>query len=255
MLYRVYCLVLLCCLGTAAIAEQTVLIARGEGNYPPLETLQDGVYAGLHIDITRAVAKRLGIKVEYRDLPWQRAINAVKEGEVDAITYLGYARERAEFVHYLPGNVLSTSTTVFAVLNQRKEQIHFDGNLATMKDYVIGVQHGYSYGELVDHASFLNKDPVYTEEEVEGMLLKGRHDVSVISYQELLGFQQQGKMKQITYLEPPISWEAQYLAFSRHQNNNQLEMARVFAEEAKRFRKTDEYRNLVKRYNYYEYEK
>lgn len=255
MLNRVYCLVLLCCLATAAIAEQAVLIARGEGNYPPLETLQDGVYAGLHIDITLAVAKRLGVKVEYLDLPWQRAINAVKEGEVDAITYLGYTRERAEFVHYFPGNVLSTTTTVFAVLNKRKQQIHFDGNLATMKDYVIGVQHGYSYGELVDGASFLNKDAVYSENDVEDMLVKGRHDLSIISYQELLGFKQRGLMKDITYLDPPISWESQYLAFSSHKKNDQRALAKRFSDEAQRFRQTDEYRNLVKRYNYYEYEK
>lgn len=252
MLFR---LVLFVLFPLSVMAEQALVIARGEGSYPPMEVFEDGQHSGLHIDVTLAVAERLGVKVEYLDLPWQRAINAVKEGEVDAITYLGYTHERARFVHYLPGNVLSTTTTVFAVLAERKEHIHFDGNLATMKDYVIGVQHGYSYGELVDGASFLNKDAVYSENDVEDMLLKRRHDVSVISYQELLGFQQQGKMKQVTYLEPPISWEAQYLAFSRHQNNNQLEMARLFAEEAKRFRKTDEYRNLVKRYNYYEYEK
>jgi hypothetical protein len=101
----------------------------------------------------------------------------------------------------------------------------------------------------------LNKDAVYSENDVEDMLVKGRHDLSIISYQELLGFKQRGLMKDITYLDPPISWEAQYLAFSSHKKNDQRALAKRFSDEAQRFRKTDEYRNLVKRYNYYEYEK
>ena len=253
-LVRFFCLLLL---PLALSAKEVITVARGEGSYPPLEINADGKLSGLHIDISLAVAQRIGIQIKYLDLAWGRAIEAVKTGKVDAITYLGYTAERNKFVYFLPGNVLSSSTTVFIVKEDRFKEFSFNGDLRSMQDYVIGVQHGYSYGEMVDDASYLHKDSVYTELDVEDMLMKHRHDAAIMSYQEFLGFQGQGKLQELTFLTPPISWEPQYLAFSRNTLKDEkiVEIANRFSQEMLRFRKTDEYRKIVRRYKYYNYEK
>lgn len=238
---------------------ETLVIARGEGSYPPLEIYQDGVYSGIHIEVTRAVAQRLGVKIKYRDLPWARAINEVKEGKVDAITYLGFSSQRNEFAYFLSGNVLSYSTTVFIVLKDRYEELQaiFDGSLESIKGHVVGVQHGFVYGENFENAQFLNKSSVLSESDVAHMLEKHRHDYAIMSYQEFSGYQGDGKLKGVVDIEPPISKDPQYLAFSRNTKNDAevKRMAQLFSDEMVKFKKTQAYRNILISYRYHDYDK
>lgn len=210
---------------------------------------------GLHIEIIRYVTSQLGMSVEFVSLPWVRAIKKFADGEVDAITYFGYTKEREEFSFYHAGNILSNTRWVFLALEERKHEFIFDRSLAGLEDLIIGVQHGYSYGEYFDSLDNITRDIVLNEADVELMLKKRRHDLALMSYQEFSGFKERGDFNGIVALEVEIASDPQYIAFSRT-NSDHIRLKRLsklFAEELERFKASEEYTELLKKYEFHRY--
>lgn len=233
-----------------------ITIARGIGNYAPLEMIENGKLTGLHIDLITYAASRLGVEVEFISLPWGKALKAFSAGDIDAISYFGYTKERAELAYYYAGNILSDSKWVFIALEDRALEFTIDHTLAGLGDYVIGVQEGYSYGEYFDQKNDLQRDVVVDVKDLERNLKSKNHDLAMISYQEFLGFKEQGYFEGIGALTPAVGSDPQYIAFSRAKNgNSQLRnIAELFAKELELFKSSDEYRALLKHYNFYHYQ-
>jgi len=71
------------------------IIIGGDNNYPPFEYLDEkGKPAGYNVDLTRAIAKEVGIKIEIRLMPWAEIRDALAQGEIDAIQGMFYSPER-----------------------------------------------------------------------------------------------------------------------------------------------------------------
>lgn len=241
-------------LGSSSIKKIT--IARGIGNYAPLEMIQDGELIGLHIDLINHAATQLSIEVEFISLPWGKALKAFSAGDIDAISYFGYTKERADFAYYYAGNIISDTKWVFIALENRAEEFSFDHSLTGLNDYVIGVQDGYSHGEYFDHKKDLQRDTVSDFKDLESNLKSKKNDLAMISYQEFLGFKKKGYFNGIVVLSPVVDSDPQYIAFSRTKDENgQLKnIAELFAEKLTLFQSSDEYRALLKRYDFYHYQ-
>jgi ABC-type amino acid transport substrate-binding protein len=76
----VLCAVLLC---SGAAAE--VLRVGLSADYPPLHFRQDGRIVGIEVDNSRAVGEFLGRRVELVELPFERLIPALLDGQIDVI--------------------------------------------------------------------------------------------------------------------------------------------------------------------------
>lgn len=233
-----------------------ITIARGIGNYAPLEMIRDGKLTGLHVDLINYAASKLGIEVEFLSLPWGKALKAFSAGDIDAISYFSYTKERAEFTYYYEGNILSDTKWVFIALEEREQNFSIDTSLAGLEDYVIGVQEGYSYGEYFDHKDDLKRNVVVDVKDLERSLNSKTHDLAIISYQEFLAFKEQGYFEGIISLTPALSSDSQYLAFSKSKSgSSQLKnVAELFAKELELFKRSDDYRALLERYDFYHYQ-
>lgn len=233
-----------------------IKIARGSGDYPPLEMVEEGVLSGLHIDMIRHVAKKLNVKVEFISLPWARAVKYFYEGKVDAISYYGYTKKREEFSYYQLGNILSDTRWVLIALEERKHEFVFDRNLKGLEDYIIGVQLGYSHGMHFDEMKHFKRDVAIDEFALERMLNNHRHDLAVMSYQEFLGFKQRGDFDGIVALSPSISLDPQYLAFAKNLDVDKTreKMAKMFSEEFEVFKLSEKYKSLLKKYDFDSYQ-
>lgn len=233
-----------------------ITIARGIGNYVPLEMIQDGKLTGLHIDLINHAAAQLSIEVEFISLPWGKALKAFTAGDIDAISYFGYTKERAKLAYYYAGNILSDTKWVLIALEERAQEFNFDHRFTGLSDYIIGVEDGYSHGEYFDHKKDLQRDTVSNFKALERNLKSKKNDLAMISYQELLGFKEQGFFDGIVALTPAVGSDPQYIAFSRAKNNSsQLRnIAELFAKELESFKNSDEYRALLKHYNFYHYQ-
>jgi len=240
----------------AAENAKVIRIARGSGDYPPLEMVREGVLTGLHIDMIHYVAKKLNVKVEFVSLPWSRATKYFSEGKVDAISYYGFTKEREEFSYYHADNILSETRWVLIALEERANEFKFDRTLQGLDDYLIGVQLGYSHGMYFDGLHHIERDIVKDEFVIESMLQNRRHDMAMMSYQEFLGFKDRGDFNGIVALSPAIDSDPQYLAFAKKldENKQRSELARLFAEEFKKFKVSKEYEDLLQFYNFNKYQ-
>lgn len=235
---------------------QKITIARGIGNYAPLEMIQKGKLTGLHIDLITYAASKLGIEVEFVPLPWGKALKAFSAGDIDAISYFGYTKERAEFAYYHAGNILSDTKWVLIALEERALEFNFDHSLTGLGDYIIGVQDGYSHGEYFDNKNELQREIVSDFKGLESNLKSKKHDLGMISYQEFLGFEEKGYFNGIVALTPEVDSDPQYIAFSRAKDagGHLKSIAELFAKELELLKSSDEYKALLKRYNFYHYQ-
>ena len=78
------------------------IVIGGDHEYPPFEYLnENGRPAGYNVDLTRAIAREMGLDIEIRLGPWAEILQDVKEGRIDLV----------QGMFYLPGRDLKFDFT------------------------------------------------------------------------------------------------------------------------------------------------
>lgn len=67
------------------IQDKGKIVAATEMHYAPFDMLKDGEYQGIGRDLFDAVAKELGVEVEYMDLPWSSVLPGLEAGKFDIV--------------------------------------------------------------------------------------------------------------------------------------------------------------------------
>lgn len=231
---------------TAALNAQTIVIAHGKGEYFPYEYVENGQLKGIHADLILATAKQLKLDVEFRAMPWKRAIKALQTGQVSALSYLSKTKARSQFALFLPNNVLSTIESYSVILKANANKIRFDGRLQSLDSYRFAVGAGFIYGEPFDSADHLLKVPLSDppRKKLIQMLL-GRVDIVVGSranYQRLIDLPD----STITMLPTPIAFNKVYLAW--HNNDENAHLAQRFATTMADFRQSESFKQKLEWY-------
>ena len=122
-----------------AIKQAGVIKVGTSADYPPFESVDaSGNKIGFDIDLMAEVAKRLDVKLEWVDMPFDSLIAAVQEGKIDAsISAFNYSEERDQTIDF--SDAYYTSEDSFTVAEG------FAGTIANPEDvaaYKIGVQTG-----------------------------------------------------------------------------------------------------------------
>lgn len=120
------------------IKASGTIIAATEGAFAPFNYYEGTKLTGFEVEIAEAIAKQLGLKLEWKVVPFDAQIAALGQDRFDfAIASHGYTEERAKAVdftdpHYCTGGQIAA----------RK-----DGPLtvAALKGKTVGVQIGTSY--------------------------------------------------------------------------------------------------------------
>ena len=93
----------------AEIKSSGTIIAATEGAFAPFNYYEGKKLTGYEVDVAEAVAKQLGLKLEWRTAPFDAQVAAVGQDRFDfAIASHGYTEERAKAVdfaapHYCSG--------------------------------------------------------------------------------------------------------------------------------------------------------
>ena len=122
-----------------AIKQAGVIKVGTSADYPPFESVdENGDKVGFDIDLMTEIAKRLGVKLEWVDMPFDSLIAAVQEGKIDAsISAFNYSEERDQTIDF--SEAYYTSEDAFTVADG------FAGTILTPQDvanYMVGVQTG-----------------------------------------------------------------------------------------------------------------
>ena len=122
-----------------AIKQADVIKIGTSADYPPFESVDsNGNKVGFDVDLMTEIAKRLDVKLEWVDMPFDSLIAAVQEGKIDAsISAFNYSEERDKMIDF--SDAYYTSEDAFTVADG------FAGTIAEPQDvakYKVGVQTG-----------------------------------------------------------------------------------------------------------------
>ena len=82
-------------------ANEKIIHMRGDSNYPPFEYLNEkGKPAGFNVDIVRAVAQVMNIKIILRLGPWNEVRHDLETGKIDALAGMYKTEERDKRVDF-----------------------------------------------------------------------------------------------------------------------------------------------------------
>jgi polar amino acid transport system substrate-binding protein len=87
----------------------TTVIVGGDRDYPPYEFLdKDGQPSGYNVELTRAIANVMGMKVEFRLGGWSEMREALQSGKIDVLQGMSYSEERSREVDFsLPHTIVN----------------------------------------------------------------------------------------------------------------------------------------------------
>lgn len=236
--------------GSAVAADlpAKIVIVRDNVDYPPMEFHQEGKLTGLHVELVNEVASLLGISVEWQQVPWRRALNMVKEGQVDGITYIGKTPEREEWAIFLEDNIISDATFSFMINKDDEGKILFSGDVEEfLKDRPLLLVAGFNLPEDVAKANPKTYEAPRIDNLVE-MLRAKRYDVAIVNKNDFLNIYRGTDVEDsVVFLNPPVSSFENYVAFSKSKGLEGL--AQSFAQEMAKLKSSPKYIELKDKFS------
>ena len=169
-----------------AVKQAGVIKVGTSADYPPFESVDaSGNKVGFDIELMTEIAKRLDVKLEWVDMPFDSLIAAVQEGKIDAsISAFNYTEERDQTIDF--SDAYYTSEDAFTVADS------FTGTIVNPQDvaaFNVGVQTGTTQeGWLTDTLvadGALPEENLFRYDRVDQAMLdlqNGRIDVMMSDY-------------------------------------------------------------------------
>lgn len=127
--------------------EKVLMLATD--NYIPYSFEENEEVRGIGVELVREGLRRLGYTAELSVLPWTRALQMTQDGDVDGIFCAFYSEDRAVYLQYLKEPLAYEAQMLYALPGNN---IAFDGTVASLKPYRIGILQDYYYGEAFEAA-------------------------------------------------------------------------------------------------------
>lgn len=191
-------------------------------NYPPYAYESNNKIQGFNIDILNEIFTRMNVKIEYKVVPWARAVKMIQEGDADAIFPFFKTKERELFTDY--PNHFTTEPIAMFVLKESK--IQYSGNLSQLSQYKFGRVRGYSSGKEFDDAvknNIVKIDKATHSELNLKKFFKKRFDILVDNKYVILDqLKKQNSLDKIEELSPLLIDSKAYLGFSKKRNHAEI---------------------------------
>lgn len=166
-------------LSTSLVKAETLVLAADL--WCPYNCEPGSEKPGFMVEIARQVFVRHDIAVDYRLMPWSRAVQSTREGEFHAVIGATLNDAPGFVFPELEQGRMRTALWAVPATQWRYE------SMSSLKDVVLGVSAGYSYGSVIDAyiADPLNSNYIHvlfgTDPLAQGlkMLSAGRIDVMV----------------------------------------------------------------------------
>lgn len=152
-----------------------VLQFRGNSDFSPYEFINDkNEPVGYNVELTRAIARQAGLKVNIELGQWSDVMRELETGKIDALTGMLYSDERDKVFDFsIPHVVISYAVFV------RKDST-FKNPMDLMGKEVIVVKDVYAHDWLTQNNFTPHVVTVARPEEALQLLSQGRHDCVVL---------------------------------------------------------------------------
>lgn len=191
----------------AALAEQTglpphrVIVVGGDHNYPPYEFVNaDGQPDGYNVEMTKAIAKVMGIEVEIRLGPWDQIREKLESGEIDIVQGMIKSVERDRYFDFAaPYAIISQS--IFARKGGPRN-ITIDG--LNGKEVIVQ-SGGFMQEFLRERAPGAILVTVDTHVDALRLLSSGKHDFAVVAVLPGLYLERKYELTNIEPVSEPLT--------------------------------------------------
>ena len=197
---------------------ETTIIVGSELDYPPYALIdKDGNADGFSVDLIKAVAKEMNLKLKFVTGPWSEVKGKLERGEIDALPLVAYSNERDTYFDFTQPHIISHAVIFF-----RKESSFFRSPEEIRGKEII-VMRGDSTEEFVTNNQLSDK-LIYTNTMEEGfkLLASGKHDALIAP--ELVGHLIINKLNltSIKHLLTPLDTYGKGYAFAVQQGDKAL---------------------------------
>jgi ABC-type amino acid transport substrate-binding protein len=182
-------------------------------------TLVVTVPSAYDTEVAQRVLALAGYSVDTRVVPWARGLTMIKQGDADVLVNVFKTLKRMQFMYYGEEQVFHFKQFLYV---QSDSRLTFNGNLAQLKDIVIGVRQGFSYGETFDSAiehKIVTTQMVSTVFQNISMLERNRIDMFVENPMNMIAeLTEQGSLElldNLKMLRPAISSQPTYVVVSK----------------------------------------
>ena len=153
------------------------IVVGGDHNYPPFEYLDErGRPAGYNVDLTRAIAREMGIDIEFHLGPWADIVQALEKGDIDVLQGLFYTPQRDLKIGFTQPHAVHHFVGV-----SRAGEAPPPTTLAELAGRRIVVQRGDAISEMLQDSGLGDQlTLVDSQEAILRELVEGRHDCGII---------------------------------------------------------------------------
>ncbi len=177
--------------------------------WPPYTVMVDGEPRGISIEILQEATRRSGLRASFQELPWNRCLQGVRDGILDAVID---AAKRDEFLQ--GPTSFSVYTNTFWV---REDDAVQSFDLTLLAKHKIGLVHGYVYPDaLADTLRSPHYEIEYSVDDPVNVrkLAFNRVDTIIADFISTSEFARENGLK-IRPLLPSHSFDRLYVSFRK----------------------------------------
>jgi polar amino acid transport system substrate-binding protein len=222
------------------VASRPTIIVGGDRDYPPYEFLdKNGQPAGYNVDLTRAIADVMGMKVEFRFGGWSEMRNALMGGTVGVLQGISYSEERTSTLSFSPPHTI-INHAIFA----RKETPPVSTIEELRGKEIVVFRDGIMHDYLKSLGFASNLVMTETPADALRLLASGKHDYAVLAMLPGMYIIREHKLSNLVPVAKSIS--TQKYCYAVKKGNEEL-LAR-FNEGLAILKKTGKYQEIYDRW-------
>lgn len=188
---------------------------------------------GLNFALLAMVEQRLGIRFEYRSMPWKRCLASLQSNLVDGVFSVSYTPERRTLGVYpgvtagsaLPDVTKRMHTDSYVVLRKKGSQVEWDGKAFHHLYGPVGFQLGYSVGEVLRALKLDVDEGTLRATDVARKLIAGRIAAAAIGGSDAASVMRSPLGAQLEQLPVPIIEKPYFLVLSHQMLATRPELA------------------------------
>lgn len=222
------------------VASRPVVIVGGDRDYPPYEFLdKNGQPAGYNVDLTRAIADVMGMKVEFRFGGWSEMRNALIGGSVGVLQGISLSEDRTRTLSFSPPHTI-INHAIFA----RKDTPPVSSIEELRGKEIVVFRDGIMHDYLKSLGFAANLVMTETPADALRLLASGKHDYAVLAMLPGMYIIREHKLSNLVPVAKSIS--TQKYGYAVKKGNEEL-LAR-FNEGLAILKKTGQYQEIYNRW-------
>ena len=194
-------------LGSTALSAQTIT-AAGDPWPPFLDP--DNPQQGVATELVKAAFASQGDELKLDFVPWQRALEGVKEGEYDVLIGAWKTQEREGFLKYSEPYMFND----VKFIKKKGSDFEYSG-MDSLTGKTIGTVRGYGYGDAFENATNFKREDAANLMPSILKVIGGRIDLTLedeVVAKSLISKENPEALEQIEFVAKPMSSNGLYVA-------------------------------------------